>query len=85
MKKQYKLLWAIIKSEGLTYEDVAEELDRSTGYVGERFRGACSFTLNEAYQILEWLDLPESEIYRYFPPPEAASKSITQVLKTAGG
>ncbi len=84
MKKSNKLLWAIIKSEGYRYEDVGELLGRSVGYIGDRFRGHGSFTINEAYRILHWLDLPEADIYKYFPPQAAANESIVESLDLCG-
>jgi len=67
-------LHGALKANDLTIQDVADELGRSLTYVNVRMAGKESFTLDEAYAILDMVGADESEIYWYFPKDKKGRK-----------
>ena len=56
--------------------DIANLLGCGNGYVSERLTGKRSFTIEEAYKILDYLDLPAEDIFTYFPPNKGETKPV---------
>lgn len=51
-----------------TEADVAAVIGRSVPYISDRFNGRKSFTVSEAYKLLELLGREPEEIFGFFPP-----------------
>lgn len=70
MKSYAKLRGRMAEME-VTGEALANYIGRSTTYVSNRMtrnsRGY-SWTVDEVYKILDFLEVPQSEIFTYFPP-----------------
>lgn len=70
MKPYAKLRGRMAELE-VTGEMLANHIGRSTTYVSNRMirnsRGY-SWTVDEVYKILNFLEIPQSEIFTYFPP-----------------
>lgn len=58
-----------------TEADVAAVIGRSVPYISDRFNGRKSFTVSEAYKLLELLGREPEEIFGFFPPePERTGR-----------
>jgi len=53
---------------GVSQKDIEFKLNRGHDYVSRCFSGKASFTMQEAYSILLYLNLPLENIYDLFPP-----------------
>lgn len=76
--KAYAKLRGRMRELDITGESLAFYLGRSKSYVSNRFVKKSSWDIDDVYKILDFLDLPLSEIYTYFPPNgeiERGSKS----------
>lgn len=47
---------------------LANYLNRSPAYISRRMNELMSWEVEEAYKIMEFLELPAEEIFSYFPP-----------------
>lgn len=58
-----------MRRKHVTQTDIAKALgfDYNTG-VSLRLNGKTPWGLDEAYKVLEFLEIPVSEIFNYFPP-----------------
>ena len=65
-KPFYKLRFDLGEAE-IRQEDLAKALGRSIGYVNRRLAGTASWTLEDAYQILDIIGKPETALTEYFP------------------
>lgn len=69
--KPYAKLRGRMAELDVTGETLANYIGRSTTYVSNRMsrnsRGY-SWTVDEVYKILNFLEVPQSEIFTYFPP-----------------
>ena len=65
--KKYKRLRAKIIEECVTQKELADILGISRTSMSHSFTAQRSFTLDEAYKILEVLKVPHAEICVYFP------------------
>lgn len=52
----------------ITGEMLANHIEKSKTYVSNRFSRNYSWTVDEVYKILDFLEIPNSEIFTYFPP-----------------
>ena len=52
----------------VTQDELSAVIDKSYGYVSERMTGKKSFRMEDVYSICDYLEIPYSEIYIYFPP-----------------
>ncbi len=69
--KPYAKLRGRMAELGVTGETLANYIGRSKTYVSNRMtRGSRSYswTVDEVYKILDFLEIPQSEIFTYFPP-----------------
>lgn len=71
--RPYWLLKARMYERDAQNTDIANLLGRSATYVSERLTGKKFFTLDDAYKILKYLDLPMEEIFVYFPPDKGGT------------
>lgn len=61
----------------VTCEDIANLLGRSKSYVSERMTNKrYHWEVEEAYQIMDLLNIPYEEILLYFPPNGGLPKKI---------
>ena len=70
MKAYAKLRGKMAEME-ITSETLANYIDRSKTYVSNRMTRSSrgySWTIDEVYKILDFLEIPQSEIFTYFPP-----------------
>lgn len=74
-KPYYKLRFALGEA-GWINETIAKELGRSYGYVATRLCGKASWSVEDAYKLLELIDVPHSEFCEYFPPNGVAVKKF---------
>lgn len=67
--KPYYELRKEMYAKGVTQQDIAEELGRGDTYVCSRFsgKGQHGFTIEDAYTILEMLELPAKDLPKFFP------------------
>lgn len=73
MKSYAKLRGKMAELE-VTGEALANYINRSKTYVSNRMTHNFSWTIDEVYKILEFLDIPPNEIFTYFPPNGGLSK-----------
>lgn len=74
-KPFYKLRFDLGEAE-ITQEVLAKEIGRSQGYVSQRLAGTASWTLEDAYRILDLLGKDDSMLGTYFPRTEKRSLRI---------
>lgn len=67
MKPYAKLRGKMAEME-VTGEALANFLNRSTAYVSIRLSKNISWSIDEVYKILDFLEIPMEEIFTYFPP-----------------
>lgn len=76
----YKELRKKMKADKITVAEIAAVLERSAPYVSERLNDPeKTFSVKECYTIMEYLCLPEKEIYFYFPPCGKEVEKIKEV------
>lgn len=68
-KPYYKLRFELGEKE-IKQEDLAKMIGHSQGYVSRRLAGTDSWTLDDAYKILDILGLPDEALGEYFPRKE---------------
>lgn len=66
--KPYAKLRGRMAELDVTGEALAHFLDKSRGYVSSRLSKNISWRIDEVYKILDFLEVPQSEIFTYFPP-----------------
>ena len=52
---------------GMTQEELGREIGKGQQYMSYRLTGKKPFTVDEAYKILEILDIPDSRLTEFFP------------------
>lgn len=67
MKPYAKLRGKMAEME-VTGEALANFLNRSAAYVSSRLSKNISWSIDEVYKILDFLEIPMEEIFTYFPP-----------------
>lgn len=72
-KPYYKLRFRLGEAD-ITQCILADKIGRSQGYVGRRLAGTASWTLEDAYKILDMLGLPDEALGEYFPRKEKKLK-----------
>ena len=72
-KPFYKLRFRLGEAD-ITQCILADRIGRSQGYVGRRLAGTASWTLEDAYNILDMLELPDEALGEYFPRKEKKLK-----------
>lgn len=71
---KYANLRGVLAKKGIRLYELADEIGKSPVTVSNKLMNRTPITLEEAYRILELLEIPSSEIYEFFPPGgEAAS------------
>lgn len=78
-KPFYKLRFDLGEAD-VRQEDLAKALGRSVGYVNRRLAGTASWTLEDAYMILDFLGKPDSRLTEYFPRTGKKSIYIGRVV-----
>ena len=66
--KRHDYILNELKKNGVDRPFLCQQLDRSHSYVSLRFNGKGSFTLEEAYKIMELANVPPEDIFKAFPP-----------------
>lgn len=66
--KAYAKLRGRMRELDITGEALALYLGRNKSYVSNRLCKKSSWDIDDVYKVLDYLDLPLSEIYTYFPP-----------------
>lgn len=59
---------AMMRYYGLTQTDLKYKLNRGSDYISRCFTGRNSFTIEEAYTIIDLLNLPRERFCELFPP-----------------
>lgn len=54
--------------KGVRIYELADEIGKNPTTVSNKLMNRTPLTLEEAYRILELLEIPSSEIYEFFPP-----------------
>ncbi len=67
MKAYAKLRGAMVEKD-VDSNALANYLNRSAAYISRRMNDFMSWEIDEAYKIMEFLELPAEEIFSYFPP-----------------
>lgn len=71
---KYANLRGILAEKGIRLYELADGIGKSYVTISNKLQNHTPFTLDEAYRILELLEIPSSKIYEFFPPGgEAAS------------
>lgn len=82
MKKQaYPLLRGRMKSLGMEQVDIQSVIGRSPSQTSLKMCGKADFTLTEQYLIMDFLEIPYTEMAEYFPPDCIRGKSIKMKTK----
>lgn len=66
--RRYERLRKKMREEGFTGNDLARWMGMNPNSISARMTGRVSWSLSEAYQILDYLNVPCEELYDYFPP-----------------
>lgn len=67
-------LECVMRHQSLTQKDLASVLKKeSTGVISNRFTEKSPWQLDEMYAVLDFLGIPKSEIFTYFPPKEVCT------------
>lgn len=66
--KPYAKLRGKMRENDVTGEMLANYLNRSCPYISHRLSKNKSWSVDEAYKILEFLEIPKEEFFTYFPP-----------------
>lgn len=72
-KPFYKLRFALGERD-VTQRELGKKIGRSQAYVGRRLAGTASWTLEDAYRILDVIGEDDSRLGEYFP--RATKKKI---------
>lgn len=79
--KPFAKLRGKIAEMGYNLSAVANYLNRSRSYVSNRMMHAADWKIDEAYKVLDLLEIPYEEIFTYFPPnggvPAKGSKTAS--------
>lgn len=67
MRSYAKLRGRMAEME-ITSEALANYIEKSRTYVSNRLTHRYSWSIDEVYKILDFLEIPQSEIFTYFPP-----------------
>ena len=67
MSRPFGLLRGRMAACGMTQEDLARRLKLSTNSVSRRMSGKEPWRLDECYDVLSMLDVPDKRIGEYFP------------------
>lgn len=65
---KYANLRGILAQKGIRLYELADEIGKNPTTVSNKLTNRTPITLEEAYRILELLEIPASEIYEFFPP-----------------
>lgn len=52
---------------GMTQEELCREIGKGQQYMSYRLNGKKSFTVDEAYMILDLLEIPQDRLTEFFP------------------
>lgn len=67
MTKLYTELRREMYAQKVTQADLTAALEVSTTYISARFTGHQQWTMEDAFRILDLLQLPHNKILTYFP------------------
>lgn len=67
MAKPYSKLRHAMDDADLEREDICRALGKSTTYVAQRFQRKYPWTIEDAYTILQLLQIPEGMMTEFFP------------------
>ena len=68
MKKNGMLhLRSAMMMSGVESADIAERWGRSSGYISDRLTEKKEFTIQEAYDLCDFLGIPAEKLREYFP------------------
>lgn len=71
MKDRFIELEVALKRKHLYKKDLAPVIGKDSSCpVQYRFNGKIPWQLDEMYAVLDFLGIPKSQIYTYFPPDE---------------
>ena len=65
-RKLFRQLRHRIEDTGCTYQEIAESLGRTRGWLSNKFTGRSPWTVAEAIEISARLGIPPEEIADYF-------------------
>ena len=65
-KPFYKLRFALGEMD-ITQQELGKLIGRSQAYVGRRLAGTASWTIEDAYRILDAIGVDESRLGEFFP------------------
>lgn len=68
MPKLFRVLREEMAERDIDQTMLGKELDMTSKSISNRMTGAQEWSLDECYQVLHYLGLPDSDIYRVFPP-----------------
>lgn len=66
-KRTYRELRAVLARLSMTQHDLAQGIGLSRSAVAARMAGHISWSVAEAYAVLDYLNLPSCELPRFFP------------------
>lgn len=65
---KYRALRKAVTENDMRLKDLAAYLGMEPMSVSNRMSGRISWRIDECYKVMRWLGLPESQVYKYFPP-----------------
>lgn len=74
----YGELRMLMKANGMDTEQTARRIGRRTSYFSQRMNGHASFTVAEAYTLLDLFGVPHERLHEVFPP---VRKDVTERRK----
>ncbi|MBE7053432.1 MAG: hypothetical protein E7391_04065 [Ruminococcaceae bacterium] len=66
--RKYSKLRGVMYEKCIYQTEIGKLLKKSTTWLTNRFAGKESFTVDEAYKILDYLHISHDEFVEYFPP-----------------
>jgi len=83
MKPFAKLRGAMVEKD-VDGNALANYLNRSAAYISRRMNELASWEVEEAYKVMDFLELPREEIFSYFPPNGGLPPKITRTRSRFG-
>lgn len=73
-KSRYKSLWAEMTRQDISTYDLAEMLGKSPSTINSRLSGHATWTLKDAYKVLDLLEISHDKLHVFFPPNGVAEQ-----------
>ena len=74
MSKPFIELRKMLVEKDLRQQDLNKKIGKSDAYFSSRINGKKPFDFDVAYKILDVLEIPRADVFKYFPPHGMSEK-----------